>query len=66
MKRFKNIGVIKNEINFDNKKLDDFENRIGSMKNDKSWAKDDLVKLFFQMIPDFGHMETGKYFDSKM
>ncbi len=66
MESFKNIGVIKNELNFDTKKLDDFVNAIGNMKIAKAWAKDDLVKLFFQMIPDFGHLETGKYLDSKM
>ncbi|NQU32262.1 MAG: UDP-N-acetylglucosamine 4,6-dehydratase [Bacteroidetes bacterium] len=66
MERFENIGVIKNEINFDNKKLEDFVNGIGHFKNAKSWSKDDLVELFFQMIPDFGHKETGKYLDSKM
>jgi nucleoside-diphosphate-sugar epimerase len=66
MESFESIGVIKNELNIDNKKLDYFVNRIGSMKKAKSWVKDDLTKLFFQMIPDFGHMETGKYLDSKM
>jgi len=24
------------------------------------------VKLFFYMIPDFGHKETGKYLDGRM
>ena len=24
------------------------------------------VELFFAMIPDFGHKETGKYLDGKM
>jgi hypothetical protein len=36
------------------------------MKQKKSWDKQQLVKLFFKMIPDFGHKETGKYLDSKM
>jgi UDP-N-acetylglucosamine 4,6-dehydratase len=66
MERFENLGVIKNELKFDTKKLEGFVNAINSMKKAKSWAKDDLVKLFFQMIPDFGHEEMGKYLDSKM
>ena len=29
-------------------------------------SKEEIVDLFFTMIPDFGHKETGKYLDSKM
>ena len=36
------------------------------MKQEMAWSKNDLVQLFFCMIPDFGHKETGKYLDSKM
>jgi hypothetical protein len=31
-----------------------------------AWSKQDLVKLFFSMIPDFGHKEMGKYLDQRM
>jgi len=31
-----------------------------------SWNKEDIVKEFFTLIPDFGHKETGKYLDGKM
>lgn len=66
MGRFNNLGVIKNELNFDAEKLEMFENEIYTMKSDKKWNKDQIVKLFFKMLPDFGHKETGKYLDSKM
>ena len=66
MERFNNLGVIKNELNFDSEKLEIFENEISKMKADKKWNKDQIVKLFFKMLPDFGHKETGKYLDSKM
>ena len=66
MESFKNIGVIKNELDFENKKLEVFVNRIGHLKNAKSWSKEDLLKLFFHMIPGFEHKEMGKYLDSKM
>ena len=29
-------------------------------------GKEQIVKLFFKMIPDFAHKETGKYLDGKM
>lgn len=66
MKRFENLGVIKNKLDFNEEKLQYFETNISEMKRRKVWKKKDLVSLFYQMIPDFGHKETGKYLDSKM
>ncbi|SFC64606.1 Polysaccharide biosynthesis protein [Algibacter lectus] len=66
MVRFESLGVIKNELNFDSEKLDFFTKRIQGFKENKEWTKDEIVDLFFTMIPDFGHKETGKYLDSKM
>ena len=37
-----------------------------NMKNKGEWTKEQIVNLFFTMIPDFGHKETGKYLDGKM
>jgi hypothetical protein len=66
MERFDNLGIIKNEAIFEQALLTEFEEKITQMKTDKSWTKDEIVSLFFKMIPDFGHKETGKYLDSKM
>ena len=66
MERFKNLGIIKNEALYDQALLELFENEINTMKQQKSWTKTELVELFHQMIPDFGHKETGKYLDGKM
>ncbi|MGB5919205.1 UDP-N-acetylglucosamine 4,6-dehydratase [Arcobacter sp.] len=66
MNRFENLGIIKNEALFDEDKLNHFETTIKNFKEDLSWNKDDIVKEFFTMIPDFGHKETGKYLDGKM
>lgn len=66
MERFANLGIIKNEPMYDPELLAHFEERIQEMKVSLDWNKDDIVKLFFEMIPDFGHKETGKYLDSKM
>lgn len=66
MDRFENLGVIKNELNFDNEKLETFSFKISSLKADLRWTKDNIVDLFHSMIPEFGHKETGKYLDAKM
>ena len=66
LESFQNLGVIKNEANFSNEKLEDFTAKIANMKSNKEWQKEDIVNLFHNMIPNFGHKETGKYLDSKM
>ncbi len=66
MTRFENLGVIKNELAYRQELLTLFEQQIASFKQEKSWTKEQIVELFHQMIPDFGHKETGKYLDSKM
>jgi len=66
MNRFQNLGIIKNtEENFDGP-VDYFEYSIRSMKERKSWTKQEIVDLFHYMLPDFEHKEKGKYLDSKM
>lgn len=66
MNRFEHLGVIKNDAVFDDNKLNTFENKIKTFKKDLSWSKEEIVKEFLKMIPDFGHKETGKYLDGKM
>jgi len=66
MERFESLGVIKNEAVFDQELVLEFEKTIARFKDEKVWTKEQIVALFFKMIPDFGHKETGKYLDSKM
>ena len=66
MDRFHNLGIIKNDPVYDESKLDRFTAAIERMKAARKWGKDEIVALFFEMIPDFGHKETGKYLDGKM
>ena len=66
MERFNNLGIIKNELDFDAKKLESFEHTIKNYLENLSWSKEDIVKEFFKLLPDFAHKETGKYLDEKM
>lgn len=66
MQRFNNLGVIKNEAIFEPALLSEFETSIQAMRDKRAWDKQSIVDLFFKMIPDFGHKETGKYLDGKM
>jgi len=66
---FNNLGVIKNTVDVDeilSDKLDHFTTEINQMQASLKWTKEEIVKLFFYMLPEFGHKETGKYLDGKM
>ena len=66
MDRFDSIGVIRNTAQFDSERLDAFESGINKLRSCGSWSKDDIVGLFFKILPEFAHMETGKYLDQRM
>jgi FlaA1/EpsC-like NDP-sugar epimerase len=66
MERFRNIGVIENEPLFDEALLEEFGCTVSEMRVRGSWSKEEIVALFFRMIPDFGHKEMGRYLDDKM
>jgi FlaA1/EpsC-like NDP-sugar epimerase len=66
MERLETVGVIKNMPNFDEAKLDDFMNGIQALRKKSTWSKDDIVKLYFGLLPEFAHKETGKYLDQRM
>ena len=66
MGMFSSIGVIKNDSIFDEGKLNYFKDRIDEIKSSRIWKREVLVQLFHEMIPDFGHKDTGKFLDQKM
>jgi FlaA1/EpsC-like NDP-sugar epimerase len=66
MKRFDSVGVIKNAPIFNDIKLKYFIDTIEAIRRQPTWDKPEIVALFKVMIPDFAHMETGKYLDGRM
>lgn len=66
LQRFNSLGIIKNDAVFNTDLLSEFEDTIRSMQASLAWDKKDIIELFFKMIPDFAHKETGKYLDEKM
>lgn len=66
MDKFKNIGVIKNEADFNIDMLNSFLEEISEIRAQPIWEKSSLVEIFKKMIPDFDHKETGKYLDGRM
>lgn len=66
MFRFESLGVIRNDLAFDASKLDRFSTEIAALRSARRWTKAQLVDLFYHMLPDFAHLETGKYLDQRM
>lgn len=66
MDRFKNMGIVKNSLQYNEEMLRTFLDRINELKMRGTWNKIDLVQLFNSMLPGFNHLETGKYLDGRM
>lgn len=66
MKRYQNLGIIKNDPIYNREKIDHFAKTVHSMKTAGNWTKKEIVELFFEMIPNFAYVEKGKYLDAKM
>ena len=66
MNRFETVGVIKNQPIFDEAKLDEFMVGIDFLREKGTWTKEDIIKLYFGILPEFSHKETGKYLDQRM
>ncbi len=66
LERFQSLGIIKNSASFNNEMLDYFTRLINKMRNDLTWSRQEIVDLFFEMIPDFEYKQKGKFLDEKM
>lgn len=66
MNQFKNLGVVKNKLEYDENQLNNFEDVMNQIKQSLSWDKQSIVNEFFKMIPKFEYHDKGKYLDEKM
>jgi FlaA1/EpsC-like NDP-sugar epimerase len=66
MSRFDGVGAIKNQPIYDSQKLDDFFSSVQDLREKGSWDKQAILDLFFDLLPEFAHKETGKYLDQRM
>ena len=64
--RFQGIGVIRYPRQVATHAAATFQARIQAMLARGTWTKTELVELFNEMLPEFDHLETGKYLDDRM
>lgn len=63
---FHTVGIIKNDMIYDDLKLDLFKEKLIKLKQNLNWDKEILVQLFNDLLPNFEHDEKQRYLDSKM
>ncbi|MBI9107222.1 MAG: UDP-N-acetylglucosamine 4,6-dehydratase [Spirochaetales bacterium] len=66
LQRFNSLGVVKNSLTYNPQILQNFLESIQNMKDDGLWSRNDLIRLFNSIIPNFNHKETGKFLDGRM
>lgn len=64
--RYDDIGVIRSPRIDQQAELARFAARIEQLRKQGVWSKRDLVDAFEALVPEFAHMETGKYLDDRM
>ena len=66
MNRFDGVGVIENQPVYDSQNLDNFSSGVKALREKGNWDKQAILDLFFHLLPEFSHKETGKYLDQRM
>jgi len=66
MDRFESVGVIRNQPVFNEEQLQKFAQGVDALRAMATLDKAAIVELFFEILPEFAHKETGKYLDQKM
>ncbi len=66
LERFSSIGVIQNKPFFDTEALDNFSSGIDRLLLNQQWKKEEILRLFRQIVPEFDYQDKGRYLDGKM
>jgi FlaA1/EpsC-like NDP-sugar epimerase len=66
LRTFEKLGIVKSKTAYDEEKLNHFITTIETLRMNNSWTKEEIVLLFFEMLPELEYEDKGKYLDSKM
>ncbi|WP_086247185.1 polysaccharide biosynthesis protein [Campylobacter vicugnae] len=66
MDRFDTIGVIENDVINNAENLEIFKQNIKAMIYDNKFDKNAIMAEFMRVLPEFNHIEKGRYLDGKM
>ena len=63
---FESIGVITNSLKPSYSEMESTIDEIINLFKNKSYDKENIIKIMSKILPNFRHIETGKYLDQKM
>ncbi len=66
MDRFDTIDVIENDVINNAENLEIFKQNIKAMIYDNKFDKNAIMAEFMRVLPEFNHIEKGRYLDGKM
>ncbi|WP_096018407.1 polysaccharide biosynthesis protein [Campylobacter lanienae] len=64
--KFESIGVIENDMDINSDRLREFELNIKDMMGNLKFDKNAILAEFMRVLPEFNHIEKGRYLDGKM
>jgi len=64
--RYADIGVVKNTASCSSEDLFAFTDAIAKMRDRMSWTRDEVKSAFELLLPNFHHLDTGKFLDGRM
>ena len=64
--KFKNIGIVENEIYKGDNLLKAFQQKLNNFIKLKSWEKTDIIDSITDIVSDFYHIEKNKNLDERM
>ena len=66
LNKFIDIGIVKNDIDFDVNKLNKFYNEVNIMRSNLDWDKIRIIEQIKNLLPEFSHNELKKNLDQRM
>lgn len=65
--RYVNIGVLNlRPLKAQKQAIDTFIQMVTNLLEAKSWTRGEIVSLIKDLVPEFSHLDTGKFLDEKM
>ena len=66
LKKFENLGVIKNAIKRDLTEIEDVIENLQNIFLSQDYSKSEIIEILNKYLPNFKHIETGRHLDDKM
>ncbi len=66
LEKYVDLGIVKQNLSVDKTILSEFKQTLEQLMEEGAWSKDQLLRLFHMLLPEFDYEDKGKYLDAKM